>query len=147
MIQGIHHTSFTVSNMEKSVAFYRDILGMKVSWDSAAAGANLKGEAADNVTNCPGSELRIVFLVTGNSRIELVQYNPAGKQQADNNSNDTGSAHVCFKTDSIEEFYKRLLANKVRVHCRPQQLDSAKVMYFRDPDGIILEAAQGELPG
>ena len=147
MIQGMHHTSFTVSNMEESIAFYRDILGLKVNWDSAAAGANLKGEAADNITRCPGSELRIVFLAAGNNRIELVQYTPAGKQQTGNNSNDTGSAHVCFKTDNIEELYEKLLANKVRLHCRPRQLDSAKVMYFRDPDGIILEAAQGELPG
>ena len=30
MISDIHHTSFTVSNMERSVAFYQDILGMKV---------------------------------------------------------------------------------------------------------------------
>ena len=30
MISDIHHTSFTVSDMERSVAFYRDVLGMEV---------------------------------------------------------------------------------------------------------------------
>lgn len=146
MIKDIHHTSFTVSNMEKSIEFYRDILGLEIQWDSLAAGVKFKGEAADNVTNCPGTELRIVFLLAGNHRIELVEYSPAGKAQTDNKASDTGSAHVCFKTDNIDELYQKLLANKARLHCAPQQLDNAKVMYFRDPDGIILEAAQGEFP-
>lgn len=146
MIKDIHHTSFTVSNMERSIEFYRDILGLELKWDSSAAGVKFKGEAADRVTNCPGTELRIVFLSAGNSRIELVEYTPAGKQQVDNKASDTGSAHVCFQTDDIEELYRKLLAINARLHCAPQQLDNAKVMYFRDPDGIILEAAQGEFP-
>ena len=75
-----------------------------------------------------------------------MEYTPTGKPQVDNKASDTGSAHVCFKTDNIEELYQKLLANKARLHCAPQQLDNAKVMYFRDPDGIILEAAQGEFP-
>ncbi len=146
MITGMHHASFTVSNMEKSIKFYRDILGLELKWDSLAAGVKFKGEGADKVTNCPGAELRIVFLSAGSNRIELVEYTPAGKQQVGNKASDTGSAHVCFQTDNIEELYQKLLANKARLHCAPQQLDNAKVMYFRDPDGIILEAAQGEFP-
>ena len=147
MIHGIHHTSFTVSDMERSIAFYRDLLGMKVTWDSAAAGVQFKGPVADNVTNCPGTEQRIVFLDTGGCRIELVEYTPTGKPLVDSKASDTGSAHVCFKTDNIEELYRKLTANKVRLHCVPQDLDFAQVMYFRDPDGIILEAAEGQLPG
>jgi len=133
--------------MERSIAFYRDILGMKVTWDSVAAGVQFKGPVADNVTNCPGTEQRIVFLATGDNRIELVEYTPTGKQQLDNKASDTGSAHVCFKTENIQELYQKLKANKVRLHCVPQNLDFAQVMYFRDPDGIILEACQGQLPG
>jgi catechol 2,3-dioxygenase-like lactoylglutathione lyase family enzyme len=147
MINGIHHTSFTVRNMERSIAFYRDILGMKVTWDSLAAGVQFRGPVADNVTGCPGTEQRLAFLAVGESRIELVEYTPTGKPQTDNKASDTGSAHVCFKTDNIQELYRKLLANNVRLHCAPQELDFAQVMYFRDPDGIILEAAQGQLPG
>lgn len=146
MIKDIHHTSFTVSNMEKSIEFYRDILGLELKWDSLAAGVRFKGEAADNVTNCPGTELRIAFFAAGNNRIELVEYTPTGKQQVDNKASDTGSAHVCFRTDNIDELYQKLVANNARLHCPPQKLDNATVMYFRDPDGNILEAAQGEFP-
>jgi len=147
MIHGIHHTSFTVSNMERSISFYRDLLGLEVTWDSVQAGVRFKGPVADNVTNCPGTEQRIVFLECGGSRIELVEYTPTGKGQTGNRASDTGSAHVCFLTDDIQELHQKLRTSHVRLHCEPQDLDFAKVLYFRDPDGIILEAAEGHLPG
>jgi glyoxylase I family protein len=147
MIIGTHHTSFTVSDMEKSIAFYKDVLGMKVTWDSQKEGIEFKGPIADNVTNCPGTEQRLVMMVVGNCTIELVKYTPTGKRLVDNKASDTGSAHVCFKTDNIEELYRKLKTNGLRIHCEPQDLGFAKVMYFRDPDGIILEAVQGDLPG
>jgi catechol 2,3-dioxygenase-like lactoylglutathione lyase family enzyme len=147
MIIGIHHTSFTVSNMERSIAFYRDILEMKVTWDSKEAGIPFKGPLADAVTGCPGTEQRLVILSIGGGQIELVEYTPTGKPLLDNKASDTGSAHVCFKTDNIQEFYQKLLANNVRLHCPPQDLGFTKVMYFRDPDEIILEAVQEKLQG
>jgi glyoxylase I family protein len=144
MISDIHHTSFTVSDMERSVAFYRDVLGMEVVWDSVQAGVEFKGETADNLTDCPGTELHIVFLSTNERLIELVQYTPPGKALVDNKASDTGSAHVCFQTKNIQELHQKLSAHKVRLHCAPQNLGGVWVMYFRDPDGIVLEAMQGD---
>jgi len=145
MIKGIDHTSFTVSDVERSIAFYRDTMGMKVAWDSEAQGVRFNGPEADKVTGCPGTEQRLVFMTIGDSRIELVQYTPTGKPLVDNRASDTGCAHVCFKTDNIQGLYQRLLASGVRLHSTPQHIGFGWVMYFRDPDGIILEAAQGEL--
>jgi glyoxylase I family protein len=145
MITDIHHMSFTVSDMGRSVAFYRDILGMSIIWDSAQAGVKIKGESSDNLTDCPGTELHIVFLGINEKFIELVEYTPRGKQMVENKASDTGSAHVCFKTENLQELYKRLSAFRTRLHCAPQNLGGGlRVMYFRDPDGIILEAMQGD---
>ncbi len=143
MISGIHHASFTVSDMERSIAFYRDIIGMKVLWDSVAAGLKYKGEVADNVTGCPGTEQRLVYLGIGQSFLELVEYTPTGKQLVDHKASDIGAAHVCFKTDNIDALHEKLLSENAVVHCIPQKVVAAKVMYFRDPDGIILEAIEG----
>ena len=144
MIKGIHHASFTVSDMSKSVAFYRDLLGMKVLWDSVQAGAPFKGPVADRLTNCPGTELHIVFLQIQNDLIELIQYTPPGKVLKDNKASDTGSAHICFKTDDIQALYRKLSDYGVKRHCEPQSLGGVEVIYFRDPDGIIVEAMQGD---
>jgi len=144
MISDIHHTSFTVNDMERSVTFYRDILGMKVVWDSLQAGVQFKGPIADNLTNCPGTELHIVFLSINERLIELVAYTPKGKSLEDNKASDAGSAHICFQTDDIQGLHKKLSENGVRLHCSPQNLGGVWVMYFRDPDGIILEVMQGD---
>jgi len=142
MFTGIHHASFTVSDMDRSIAFYRDLLGMTLTWDSKGSGVEFKGPVADAVTGCPGTEQRIAFLKAGDGCIELVEYTPTGKPQVDNEPSDTGSAHVCFTTNNIREVYEKLRANNVRLHCTPQDNGKALVVYFRDPDGCVLEATQ-----
>ena len=143
MILGVDHASFTVSDMERTIDFYRDVLGMKVAYDSLEAGVENKGPICDMITGCPGTEQRIVYVTVGKSKIELVEYKPTGKALRDNKASDTGSAHVCFRTDDIAGLYDKLVAYGVRVHCEPQGRGPRKVMYFRDPDGIILEAIEG----
>ena len=144
MIHCIDHASFTVSNMDRSIAFYRDIMGMKVIWDSKAEGQRFRGSETDTLTGCPGTEQRLVFMTIGPSRLELVEFTPTGKPLVDNKTSDTGAAHICFKTDNVQELYRKLVANGIRLHCAPQHIGFGWVMYFRDPDGIILEAAQDD---
>ena len=144
MIHCIDHASFAVSNMERSIAFYRDILGMKVLWDSVQAGVEYKGLRCDKITGCPGTEQHIVYLGIGGGFLELVEYTPTGKPLENNKASDIGASHVCFKTDDINVLYEKLLANNVTVHCSPQEGISNLIMYFRDPDGIILEAIEGK---
>ncbi len=144
MISSIHHSAFTVSNMERSIAFYRDILGMEVLWDSVQEGVKYEGPICDKITGCPGTEQHIVYLGIGGDFLELVEYTPKGKALEDHKASDIGSAHVCFKTDDINALYEKLLANNMKIHCSPQDRISALIMYFRDPDGIILEAIEGK---
>ena len=144
LISTIHHACFTVSNMERSLAFYRDVLRMTILWDSVQAGVAYKGPVCDLITGCPGTEQHIVYLGIGGSFLELVEYTPTGKPLENNRASDTGAAHVCFKTEDINALYEKLLANKVTVHCSPQKGLSNVILYFRDPDGIILEAIEGK---
>ena len=144
MITSVHHTSFTVKDMKRSIAFYRDILAMKVLYDSVLEGIEYKGPIADQVTGCPGTEQHVVFMGIGESFLELVQYIPPGKPLVGNRASDVGSAHICFKTEDIDGLYQKLLKNNVTVHCSPQKVGVALLIYFRDPDGIILEAIEGK---
>ena len=144
VINMIHHTAFTVSDLNRSIAFYRDILGMKVLWDSVQAGVPFKGPECDRITGCPGTEQHLVYLGIGEGILELVEYSPRGKTLNDHKASDIGASHICLKTEDINALYEKLLANNVVVHCPPQNRGQLSVFYFRDPDGIILEAIEGK---
>lgn len=146
MVTGIHHMSFTVSDMDTSIAFYRDVLGLELIFDNAESGQLMQGPEVDNITACPNSKLRVAFVRIDGKLIELVQYNPPGKLLMDSKANDIGSAHVCFKTDDINGLYEKLEKAGAGIHCPPQDLGSEKVFYFRDPDGNILEVVEGDMP-
>ena len=75
---------------------------------------------------------------------ELVEFMPTGKPLVDNKTSDIGAAHVCFKTDNLDGLYHKLVSHGVRMHYPPQHVGFGSVTYFRDPDGIILEAAQDD---
>ncbi len=145
MISGVHHAGFTVSDMDRSIAFYRDVLGLRVIYDSGQDGIRIKGPVTDNLTGCPGTEVRIAAIAAGEGVIELLQYTPAGKPRRDNMTSDIGNGHIGIRTDDIQELYHKLLANGTRLHCEPQDVGSGWAMYFRDPDGIVLEAIEGKL--
>lgn len=141
MAIGIHHSSITVSDMQRSVAFYRDVLGFEEIWSSDAAGWVLEGPVADAVTDCPGTRQRLVFLRAGESLVELVEYEPM-QDQPQRKASDCGGMHICFVTEDIDALYDRVVASGMRTHCEPQQVsEDARVFYFRDPDGAILEVA------
>jgi glyoxylase I family protein len=142
MISRVDHASSTVSDLDRSIAFYRDVLGMKVTRSSKEDGVVLKGPVADAVTGCPGTEQQIVFLEIGGTQIELVEYTPTGRPQVDNKPSDVGSGHICFAATDIQSLHRVLLANNARIHCAPQDVGPCWVIYFRDPDGNILEAVQ-----
>jgi len=144
LINTIHHTAFTVSNMERSIAFYQDILGMKVLWDSVQAGVAFKGPVCDRITGCPGTEQHLVYLGIGEGILELIEYTPTGKPLENNKASDVGAAHICLKTDDIKALHEKLLANNVAVHYPPQNRGELSLFYFRDPDGIILEVIEGK---
>ena len=44
--------------MERSITFYRDLVGMEVAWDSKAEGVRFSGPQCDQITGCPGAEQR-----------------------------------------------------------------------------------------
>jgi len=68
MITGHNHTSLTVSDLERSIAFYTENLGFRVAERFEA-----KGEGIERITALPGAHLNIAFLTLGDFRLELIQ--------------------------------------------------------------------------
>ena len=144
-IRKSHHHSFTVSDMDRSLRFYRDLLGLELIQD--AMRANL--ESYDQIVGYKNVDLRIVILREreGDFILELIQYrNPPGKTREMENFY-IGASHVCFLVDDIEVEYKRLSAAGVRFISPPVEIVRegklvGRALYLLDPDGITVEMDQ-----
>lgn len=145
MIRGIHHTSRTVSDMERSLGFYRDLLNMPVSLDTEMSGPMLEREVG-----MPGARLRFVLLETGGpTKLELLQYyTPAGTPfPADAKPADVGAHHVALLVDDLREAHAVLSEAGVTFTWPPQEVDAGAfeghwTAYCYDPDGLVVELWQ-----
>jgi catechol 2,3-dioxygenase-like lactoylglutathione lyase family enzyme len=145
VIRGIHHTSRTVSDMERSLAFYRDRLGLPVVLDTEMEGTMLEQEVAMD-----GARLRFVLLDSGGSTyLELLEYfSPHGAPlPPDSKPADTGAHHVALLVGDIRASYEELTAAGVRFTWEPQEVDAGFfrghwTAYCYDPDGLIVELWQ-----
>ena len=142
------HTGITVSNLERSLAFWRDVLGFEPSHT-----AHQTGEMAREITGVPGAELKLAVLKTpGGHKIELLEYlAPAQrKRHVDRRPCDLGSTHVALIVDNLDELLSVIEASGWKAAGKPQTLQSGpnagkRVVYVRDPDGTTIEFMQSPL--
>jgi catechol 2,3-dioxygenase-like lactoylglutathione lyase family enzyme len=147
MLGAVAHVGITVRDMEKSVRFYRDLLGLKVIGDITVEGENIS-----TVTQVEGAKLRAVYLGSVEDLkappIELLHFiEPASEGTPYTGLANPGITEVAFWVKDIEETYTRLRDQGVDFYSPPQLFDlegygKVKALYFRDPDGITLELMQ-----
>ena len=99
------HTGITVSNLERSLAFWRDVLGFEFSHT-----AHQKGELAQEITGVEGAEIKLAVLrAPGGHKIELLEYlAPADRKRADIRPCDVGSVHVALLVHDLDACSKGL---------------------------------------
>jgi catechol 2,3-dioxygenase-like lactoylglutathione lyase family enzyme len=140
MITAIRHTGIVVSDMQREVAFYRDLLGMQVWADFKDGSAYVQA-----VTEVPGAKVWMVKLKAADGvSLELLQYLSHPQQPLPRRSCDVGPNHVALQVEDIDALYEKLKAAGIRFHAPPTLSGDggAKVTYCRDPEGIILELVQ-----
>ena len=139
------HTGITVSNLERSTAFWRDVLGFEFSHS-----AHQTGELAREITGIRNVEIKLAVLkAPGGHKIELLEYlAPADrKQHVDRRSCDLGSVHVALLVDDLDAVLERIAASGWKAAGKPQTLKAGpnagkRVVYVRDPDGTTIEFMQ-----
>jgi catechol 2,3-dioxygenase-like lactoylglutathione lyase family enzyme len=139
MIRGIHHTAISTGNLQRALAFYRDLLGFETVFE---AGWPAGTEMADNITGLSGSSAQLAMLRAGNTFIELFQYESPAPRPGDPSRPvcDHGFTHICLDVTDVEAEYQRLTAAGMRFHCPPQDMGGGnKTTYGRDPDGNVVE--------
>lgn len=137
------HTGFTVANIERSLVFWRDVLGFELSHR-----AHHTGDLASKVTGVPGAEISIAVLKSPGHRIELLEYHaPPDWKHADLKPCDVGSAHVALTVDNLDAVINTIAGSGWRAVGEPQVLKTGpnagkRVIYVRDPDGTTIEFMQ-----
>jgi catechol 2,3-dioxygenase-like lactoylglutathione lyase family enzyme len=138
------HTGITVSNLERSLAFWRDVLGFEFSHT-----AHQKGELAREITGVDGAEIKLAVLKTpGGHKIELLEYlAPADRKRANLRPCDIGFVHVALLVDNLDLVVERIAASGWEAAGKPQTLKTGPnagkcVIYVRDPDGTTIELMQ-----
>src|SRR2546430_15791623 len=138
------HTGITVSNLERSLAFWRDVLGFEFSHSAHQA-----GEMAEEITGVKGVELKLAVLkAPGGHKIELLEYlAPKDRKRIDVRPCDVGSVHVALTVDDLEAVLEKIAASGWKAAGQPQTLTvgpnaGKRVIYVRDPDGTTIEFMQ-----
>ncbi len=139
MIQGIHHTAISTGDIERSLRFYRDLLGFEEVFSSTW---EVGTETVDRIVGLKDSSAQVVMLRAGNACVELFQYATPPPKPSDSNRPvcDHGITHLCLQVSDIDAEYERLKAAGMRFHCPPQAGGRGlRVTYGRDPDGNVVE--------
>ena len=137
MLKEIVHIGITVSDMERSISFYRDVLGLEYKGELM-----MEGPETEMLFCCAGCKVRVAYL---NGSPELQPRSKAGHPDL----RTTSVSEICFRCEDIDRLYHHLSERQVECLSEPQSFDFTKygfgksrAIYFKDPDGIILEAIQ-----
>jgi catechol 2,3-dioxygenase-like lactoylglutathione lyase family enzyme len=143
------HFSFTVSDIERSIRFYRDILGLELVHRQEQANEYTRRFVGYPDAHLLVAQFRIKREPVSRSGhlLELVQYVAPLGEKVDTQTKNPGTAHLAFQVDDVQGEHRRLKALGVRFRTEPIAIEAGinkggYTCYFLDPDDITLEIIQ-----
>ena len=150
MIKAIDHINIVVTDLERSVKFYTEVLGFE-----KVGAVYLEGDWIDAVSGLKGmvADMALVAAPQGEVKMELFQFkSPTGETiPANLLANTVGVRHIGLRVDDIHESYKKLkdaglkpLSEPVTIPADvvPNSPVTKTMFYFNDPDGVLIEMAE-----
>ena len=138
----VSHLGICVSDLERSLAFYRDALGFAVESELV-----VEGEPSETLLRLSPVRLRAVYLVRDGLRIELLHYAAPGcvGDGSPRAMNALGLTHLSLRVDEIDASVAKLAAHGARV-LRDTRIENAslraKAVFLTDPDGTLIELVE-----
>jgi glyoxylase I family protein len=130
------HVAISVQDMEKAIAFYRDVIGMEKVFDREF------GEPMARLIGEPGAQVRIVHMKLGDSAVELFDYrSPEGRTPRPNaRQSDYGLTHIGLIVEDFWGTYQHLRDHDVAFLGEPVEIrPGVFVAYFRGAEYEVCE--------
>lgn len=125
MIKGIGHLAFTVKDMEKSLYFYCDILGLKKAF---AIQDDMGNPWIEYIKVAPGQFIELFY---------------GGSEGGPEQPKETGYSHLCLEVEDIHGITHRIKEMGLSLDSEPRQgKDGNYQCWVRDPDGNRIEFMQ-----
>jgi catechol 2,3-dioxygenase-like lactoylglutathione lyase family enzyme len=143
MISSIRHVGIVVRNLDESLKFYADTLGLSIYRRCVEK----PGQFIDDLVGIKGVKLEWVkIIIPKGGLIELLQYHShpdpdAAKVPEPVPSNKLGCSHVSLTVDDLDGLYRLLTRRGYKCNSEPLLSSDGKVkiLYCHDPDGVIVE--------
>ena len=144
-MKGLHHVGITVKDLDASIRFYHDVLGLPFSNEPSPW---FEDEGLGDAVGVPGAALRQVSLLLGDTTLELLEYkSPSSETSSPLLSNNIGASHVAFVVEDIHAKKAELEARGISFYSDVNTVDDGVLagwrwVYFEDPDGYPLELVE-----
>lgn len=140
-MNGVSHLAIGVRNMERSVHFYRDLLGLELKYDEMQPVGGLS-----NLYRSPEKGQRhAVHLHYGNGEnagFLVLTEMPDGMKGEPIKLDDVGISHFSWWVDDINAMHDKLKKAGVKILVPPYKAATGMTCLFEDPDGIIVQIDQ-----
>ena len=136
------HIGICVSDWDRSLRFYRDVLGFRYVSELQVA-----GEPSDTLLQLKDVELKAIYLERDGTRIELLHYASPGHQGEGRPRpmNQLGLTHLSLRVDDLAATLLDLKRAGVQI-IEPTHIDipefKAAAIFITDPDGTLIELVQ-----
>jgi catechol 2,3-dioxygenase-like lactoylglutathione lyase family enzyme len=136
------HIGICVTELARSIAFYRDVLGFAYRSE-----LRVQGEPSDTLLRLRGVDLHAVYLERDGTRIELLYYAAPGAVGATTPRpmNGRGLTHLSLRVDNLTEMLPAFRAAGVTI-LDDTLIDipdfGAAAIFITDPDGTLIELVQ-----
>lgn len=142
-IFGFNHTAFVVSDLDKSISFFRDLLGFEQT-----SRAPRDKAAIQKMTGLASANIEVAYLRGYGQWIELIRYkSPPGRGEPMPKIYQDGSGHIAFDVDdaalAVEEakaYGLTPVGEIVTIDQGPNE--GRKVVYLQSPEGLSVEFIQ-----
>lgn len=139
----VHHVGISVLDIDRSIRFWRDLVGV-----GSRDRSTLDGPLVGRLVGYPGVRIERCWIdLPGGLALELLQYLDRDDAPYPPGTAHPGNVHVCLQVDEMAAAYGHALAcgaepvgGPILVPAGPTA--GARIAYLRDPDGVTIELVQ-----